>query len=168
MQNKKFVYKNCKGAISKRSQRQNKIRKWLGGLLLLAIAFAGYGGWAMEFPEYAVAEVSILKPTDYSTMNLEERLFNDLDAYGFTLHEKLNTIRMVGDCENRNWNIDARFINKNAKSVDRGLFMINDVYHKEVSNSCAYNYECSLKEFVRIYRERGWKEWSCGKSLGLK
>lgn len=157
----------------KHTKRQLKIRKYLGGLLLLAIAFTAYAGWLMEFPEYAIAEVSILKPTDYSTMNLEERLFNDLDAYGFTLHEKLNTIRLVGDCENRNWDVEDNYDNKPTKgcpngSTDRGLFMLNDCYHKEVSNSCAYNYECSLKEFVRIYRERGWKEWSCGKSLGLK
>lgn len=49
-------------SYAKRStKRQLKIRKYLGGLLLLAIAFTAYAGWLMEFPEYVSAEVNIAK-----------------------------------------------------------------------------------------------------------
>lgn len=112
--------------------------------------------------------------SDESTvLSVEERLWTDLDNYGFTLQEKIKTITMIGTCENPDWDIDARYINKPTTgcprgSVDRGLFMINDCYHAEVSNACAYDYECALPEFIRIYRARGFGEWTCGKTLNLK
>lgn len=71
-------------------------------------------------------------------------------------------------CENRSWNKEATLINRGGElGIDRGLWQINSKFHPEVSNSCAYDYRCSTKEAIRIIKERGFKEWTCGKKLGL-
>jgi hypothetical protein len=75
--------------------------------------------------------------------------------------------RLIGECENRNWDTEAKHLNKDG-TLDRGLWMINDYHHKEVSNSCAFNLECSTKEAIKIIKEKGLKEWSCAKLLGIK
>ena len=145
--------------------RQRSIKKPLAIIIVLSILFTAYAGWVNYNPEYAHAEVNIVKPIK-DNRSIKERLWDDLDEYNFTLNEKINTILLIGICENRDWNPDAK--HNNGRSVDRGLFMINDHYHKEVSNACAYDYKCALKEFVRIYREKGWREWACGKMLKFK
>src|SRR3990167_9284773 len=56
------------------------------------------------------------------------------------------------------WNPDNSHLNKDG-SLDRGLFMINNVYHSEVSDECAYDWFCSTREAIRIAKSRGWSEW---------
>jgi len=71
------------------------------------------------------------------------------------------------DCESKG-NPDAHAVNwDNMAGVDRGLWQINSLYHKEVSNECAYNYQCATFEAIKIYREWGnnWNAWSCKKVL---
>lgn len=43
-------------------------------------------------------------------------------------------------------------------STDRGLWQINDYWHPDVSNSCAYDCACNAKETVRI--SRGGSDWT--------
>lgn len=66
------------------------------------------------------------------------------------------------NCESR-WNADAHAVNwDNKKGVDRGLWMINSLFHPEVSNECSYDYKCATKEAIRIYKDRGnWSAWAC-------
>lgn len=46
-------------------------------------------------------------------------------------------------------------------STDRGLFQINDYWHKEVSDACAFNAECNTKSAVRISGNgRSWSQWA--------
>ncbi|MEV4313489.1 FG-GAP-like repeat-containing protein [Actinocrispum sp. NPDC049592] len=49
----------------------------------------------------------------------------------------------------------------NPGSVDRGLWQINDKYHPEVSDACAYNAQCNANAAYRI-SDRGtdWTQWS--------
>lgn len=150
-------YKTYKKKMTK---RQTKIRKWLAFLLFVCIAFAGYFGWAMEYPEYAVAEVNVEVPAK-DNRSVEEKVWEMMDEAGFTLEQKIKAVSII-ECES-NWRPEARYINKNAKSVDRGLWMLNDVYHKEVSNACAYNWECATREAIRIIKEQGFKPWVCSK-----
>ena len=166
------IQRNKRGEFTSLAVRfRNFVIKWSIILLAVAIpsvvAYHTFHGWLVTNFVQAQAEVNYQAPKA-DNRNIQERLWDDLDEYDFSLKEKINTMLLIGSCENKNWNTDDRHINANAKSVDRGLFMINDVYHKEVSNACAYDYDCALKEFVRIYRERGWKEWTCGKLLNLK
>lgn len=76
--------------------------------------------------------------------------------------------KMIGSCENKTWNPDQHAVNwDNQGGVDRGLWQINSLHHPEVSNACAYDYKCATKEAIRIIRQRGWDEWSCGKNLAV-
>jgi hypothetical protein len=72
---------------------------------------------------------------------------------------------MIRGCENKQLDNNAKYQNKG--SIDRGIFMINDYFHKEVSNETAYNLEGNVREGIRIFKERGFKEWACGNNLGL-
>ena len=66
------------------------------------------------------------------------------------------------NCESR-WLPDAHAVNWNNKAgVDRGLWMINSLAHKDVSNACAYDFACATKEAIKIYKARGnYSAWSC-------
>jgi hypothetical protein len=59
------------------------------------------------------------------------------------------------------WDAEGTLINKDGKSVDRGLWAINSYWHYEVSNDCAYDVECSTKESIRIRKADGnWNQWT--------
>lgn len=56
-------------------------------------------------------------------------------------------------------NIYAQHINSDG-SVDRGLFQINNRYHPEVSDSCAYNPLCAAKATYSITNAGSdWSQW---------
>lgn len=56
------------------------------------------------------------------------------------------------------WNPENTHVNKDG-TKDRGLWMLHEVYHAEVSDSCAYDWFCSTREAIRIWKERGPQEW---------
>lgn len=46
------------------------------------------------------------------------------------------------------------------KTLDRGLFQINSKWHNEVSDECAFNIDCNIKEAYRISKGgTDWHEW---------
>lgn len=58
-----------------------------------------------------------------------------------------------------NWETGNYHVNRDG-TVDRGLWMINSYWHREVSNECAFDALCSTKEAIRIYKSRGnWNAW---------
>lgn len=168
MQNK-VVRKNGKFASRKLSWRIkmffNRSRSFgkrtkMAIALLFLIYIAGFSGWSLDYTHYAVAEVNVEIPQS-DGRTIQERVWDMMDEAGFSLDQKIKAVSIV-ECES-NWRPEARYINKNAKSVDRGLWMINDVYHKEVSNACAYDWECATREAIRIIKEQGFKPWVCAK-----
>lgn len=51
--------------------------------------------------------------------------------------------------------------NRKPKSKDRGLFQINDRWHPEVSDRCAFDARCNAREAFRISEGgRDWRQWS--------
>ena len=56
------------------------------------------------------------------------------------------------------WQPDNSHRNKDG-TLDRGLWMISDYWHPEVSDDCAYDYYCSTTQAIRIIKQRGWNEW---------
>lgn len=79
--------------------------------------------------------------------------------------EKLVVAVAVGMAESR-CDPSARYVNSDShNSVDRGLWQINDYWHPEVSDSCAYNAACNAKEAYRISDQGSdWTPWSTYKS----
>ncbi|MFB7268014.1 transglycosylase SLT domain-containing protein, partial [Streptomyces nojiriensis] len=56
---------------------------------------------------------------------------------------------------NRQGNVDAE------GSTDRGLWQINDFYHPDVTNACAYDAQCNANEAFRISSGgTNWQPWS--------
>ncbi|HEV7978603.1 FG-GAP-like repeat-containing protein [Amycolatopsis sp.] len=62
----------------------------------------------------------------------------------------------------------ARGVNP-GHSIDRGLWQINDYYHPDVSDTCAYNAQCNANAAFRI-SDGGtdWSPWSTYKSGSYK
>ncbi|WP_330277480.1 FG-GAP-like repeat-containing protein [Lentzea sp. NBC_00516] len=83
---------------------------------------------------------------------------------GFT-GETLVVAVAVGMAESR-CDPSARYVNSDShNSVDRGLWQINDYWHPEVSDTCAYNAQCNANAARKIYDQAdGWTPWSTYKS----
>ena len=55
----------------------------------------------------------------------------------------------------------ARGVNRKPRSIDRGLFQINDRWHPEVSDRCAYDARCNAEAALEISKGgRDWTAWS--------
>lgn len=68
------------------------------------------------------------------------------------------------DCLIKNesgWDANARYVNwHNKQGVDRGLVMINDYWHPDVTNECAYNYKCATKWMInKIKKDKNVSAW---------
>lgn len=74
---KKYTYKNCKGAVAQRKAKNAKVNKWLAGILLYLIMWAGGLGLANEFPtEYAIAEVNTSSLTPRKPLTAPLTMYN--------------------------------------------------------------------------------------------
>jgi hypothetical protein len=55
----------------------------------------------------------------------------------------------------------ARGENRKPRSTDRGLFQINDRWHPEVTDKCAYDARCNAEAAYEISKGgRDWTPWS--------
>merc|ERR1712070_1036762 len=62
-------------------------------------------------------------------------------------------------------NCGARHVNGDShSSVDRGLWQINDYWHPECSNSCAYDCSCNAGCAVSFWKSSGWSAWATWKA----
>lgn len=56
--------------------------------------------------------------------------------------------------------------NNNPKtSTDRGLFMISDYWHKEISDKCAYDITCSTKFAINLINKGRQSEFICDRYI---
>jgi hypothetical protein len=68
------------------------------------------------------------------------------------------------------YNPENRNLNK-GHSLDRGIFMINDYYHSEVSMLCSFEAKCNIDAANRIFHANGdsfagqWAAWNNGSYL---
>ena len=68
----------------------------------------------------------------------------------------------VAECESK---FDSLALRVNVGgSVDRGLYQWNDYWHPEVSNECAFNIECSTRQFCRAVKHGKINWWYASKS----
>lgn len=89
----------------------------------------------------------------YLSLSEKEWVLNETDKAGF----KRIDIECLIDHES-SWDEEGELVNYSKSigySIDRGLFAINDYWHSEVSNNCAYDYQCNTKEFIRIATKNG-------------
>lgn len=73
-----------------------------------------------------------------------------LDAAGFSYNNGIIRMLAIGYAES-SLVTDAVYVNSDQwKSRDRGWLMINDHWHSEVSDACAFDYRCAAIEAWRI------------------
>jgi len=144
-------------------KRKAKIFMWKSITLLMAMSIgAGIIGHAGQLEAYQpdkyepIAQLQLWPETD----PIKTYVLKEIYKAGLNPDEA----EAIINCESK-WNADAHAINWNGKQgIDRGLWQINSLYHPEVSNECSYDYKCSTKEAIRIYKDRGnWSAWSCSK-----
>ena len=71
----------------------------------------------------------------------------------------------LAKCENIGLNPKA--INNKGnipyRSIDRGIFQINNYWHKEISDECAFSVKCSTEFAIRMINAGRQSEWMCDK-----
>jgi len=55
--------------------------------------------------------------------------------------------------------------NTPAGSIDRGVFQINNYWHKNISDECAYNVRCSTEYTIKLINEGKQHLWTCNKKV---
>lgn len=94
----------------------------------------------------------------------EEKIREIAEEYNFRWTDWL--IRLA-KCENRT--LDTKAINDKgntpAGSIDRGIFQINDFWHSEVSNECAYDLRCSTIWTMQRVNAGYQSEWVCNNKI---
>jgi hypothetical protein len=86
------------------------------------------------------------------------------------IRDKFNKAGLDGDLAVKiaylesKFKLDATNINTDG-SRDRGVLQINSRWHPEVSDECAYDLTCSVKESIRIVKDSGWSQWSTNKLI---
>ncbi len=148
----------------------------IGNLAMVGIA-ANFNLMAVEWPIDANSPIIKNHPKTQNLSLKTENLTllwpeetNPIKQYVLTrIYEaglNPNEAEKIIACESQ-WRPDAHAVNwNNKKGVDRGLWMINTLYHPEVSNADAYDYKKATEHAIRIYKEWGdWRAWSCSKKL---
>ena len=149
--------------------------------LILFIIFFGFLFWTLETMSktlYPVSDTSVPKTRVF--LDLEEDRSNpppsDLKIE-VSVEDQIRKIAIENNFENEELLLRIAFCessydflainyNKNG-SVDRGIFQWNDKWHPEVSDECAFDIECATINAIRVIKEKGPREWTCGKILGL-
>jgi len=94
-------------------------------------------------------------PTNNS-LTVEQRIQNIAKSENFRWPAYL--LRLA-ECESR---FDPFAVNNNGRhGVDRGVFQINDKYHPEVSNECAFSVECATRWTMERINAGYQNEWAC-------
>ena len=137
------------------------MKKIIIAFICLVIVVGGIV-FALSSREVEVAEV-IVKQVEAKQLTGIELIWSIVNKYDLPLADKLNLMLIA----NSEGGFDQYAINYNAdsRSFDLGHMQINTKFHPEVSRECSFNTECAIKEAVRIYQEKGVKEWSCAKNI---
>jgi len=77
-----------------------------------------------------------------------------INAYGTSNCQTAVAVALAesgGDCSAKGYN---------SNSIDRGLWQINDYWHPECSDSCAYDCACNARCAVNVWKSSGWGAWA--------
>lgn len=75
-----------------------------------------------------------------------------------------DAIKLVGECENKQWNTNAVNHNRNG-TVDRGIFQLNSAYWGGEEN---FDWKTNIDKAYMIFENAGktWRPWTCAHVLG--
>jgi len=127
------------------------------------------------------ADVAIEEATDYIPM---EAITADMTVEEIAPVKELSVeeqIRAIAKEKNFRWedylvklaDCESKLnpLNKNTKgntpagSLDRGLFQINNYWHKEVSDACAYDVRCATEWTIKMVENGKQGQWACNRII---
>lgn len=123
----------------------------------------------LEIEEIREIESLIIYPEEF------KKVKNNKEIEEFVIEEtdrREVILEVIQETFGKNWKIAYAVANAESqlkpdavgyntdkrKTIDRGLFQINDYWHSEVSNECAYDLVCNIKEAYRI--SKGGTDWT--------
>lgn len=113
-------------------------------------------GEALEPSQIRVIELKTNKP------EIETMIYNIADEMGRP--EWGEYLVKLAYCESR---LDPNAVNDKgnnpAHSKDRGLMQINDYWHSNVDDKCAFDPECSIRYTIKMIEQGRQREWICDK-----
>jgi len=71
----------------------------------------------------------------------------------------------IYQCESANGTQLIHYNNDKRKTVDRGFWMYNSYWMKDISDDCSYDAVCSTKTAIKIFKKSGTKPWVCAKLI---
>lgn len=141
-------------------------------LTLVAVGFWSNTNTSIEPPREEIEPIEILEPLP--EFKPPEQLKAEL---AYVWERKIETpeeiiIRLtteagtntkialaIAKCES-GLNPEAKHKNRDG-SIDRGLWQWNSRAHPEITNDCAYDAECSTKEFIKYQQANHLSPWVC-------
>jgi|6_EtaG_2_1085325.scaffolds.fasta_scaffold01192_3 hypothetical protein len=151
-----------KGYYTNAKSRKKRVRFWnivamLVVIFVLALAMMSLWDRTLEVTEVK-AEMMWFSGGELEFNLTTDRGYVKHELWKAGLLDEWEFVERLINAESR-WDVWAIGVNDNP-TIDRGLWMINSYWHREVSNECAFNLECSTKEAIRIRLESGnWNQW---------
>jgi hypothetical protein len=149
-----------------KKQKQTQKRMHITLFLVSALAYAVIGFYGREV-HYELPEVIVPKAEaaveEVKPLSVEEQIRAIAKEEGFKWE---NYLVRLADCESKLGLYKSNDKgNTPAGSIDRGVFMINNYWHKEVSDECAYDVDCATRWTINMINKGRQHEWVCDKLI---
>jgi len=153
--------------IKLQQKRELRIIFWI---VTIGVLITGWGEYLFKNIAYASAPYSRMNNTftfsedkDTSKMTVKERIILEAQKANFQWTDYL---LRLGQCESglREFATNSNG-NKPEYSKDRGVFMINDYWHKEVSDDIAFNVEKATRWTMDKINKGGQRQWVCDRHV---
>lgn len=175
--NKKFYWTKKRIAEAQKIERKNTVSKWK---LLLAIFLFALTALIFQIYAYPVLAQSEEQIIDVSYPHIEKSTSTVHIDTPLTRKDVIETIKRIAtaknfkyidyllrltNCENDTFDPLRSNTkgNKPSWSVDRGILMINNYHHAEVTDEQAYNLEWSVNWTIDRINKGYQGEWICDK-----
>ena len=153
------------------TKKRKKQAKYWGILLSLFLLAVAIWGVFTTYTDRYILNLGTLTVINYvqpiiepeQVLSVEQQIRDIAEHENFEWADYLVRLAM---CESR---LDPLAINGNgnypSNSTDRGLFQINNYWHYEVSDACAYNLECSTVWTINRINQGYQSEWVCDRYI---
>ena len=172
--------KNYKGKLTKRNQRKSDKEKAIVMIICLVLLISNIfinteNRFTIKSGSLLEAKAKTNEQYKYQTIGEDQRHSVDYQKIEVSVEQQVRDIAKehnfkwtdylirLAKCENRKF--DPTVINDKGNtpsySKDRGIFQINDYWHKEVSDECAHSIRCSTIWTMERINDGYQSEWVC-------
>lgn len=158
--------KTYKGKLTKRQKEKEKQKVALAFILTIITVFGSFlmteasristESHTVRVEKNIQQERGQLPKTEKKNLTMEQRIRRIAGEHDFRWPGYL--VRLAR-CESK---MDPTATNSNGKyGTDRGLFQINNKYHPEVSDECAFSVRCATKWTMEMINNGEQHQWAC-------